>query len=373
MSFRLAHVTTVHSLNDGRIARKECRAAADAGFDVHLLGLTRPDESVSIPAGVKVHFAHRPNGRVGRAFVGSLRLFRKLRALNPDVIHVHDPELLPLLVAWKAWRRQTIAVYDAHEDLVSQLDGKSYLPQVALPVLRVLTRRFLHLGLTQIDGVVCATPHIEQTVSPRNSVVVQNFPWRVDEFNNPRENADPRVAYIGGLSLGRGLGEMIAATRIVRDSGIPLTLVLAGPVDEQGKALIEANLEYVDYLGVIDPSAVPAVLSGCVAGLAVLRPLPNYLESHPTKVFEYMAAGIPFIASNFPHWQKLFGRFEAGFFVDNDSPAEIADVIRRLCGDPALCLLTGHRGRLAYEAEFVFDEEGKKLVEFYAELLGLNR
>jgi len=50
--------------------------------------------------------------------------------------------------------------------------------------------------------------------------------------------------------------------------------------------------------------------------MVTLHPTPNHLESLPIKMFEYMAAGLPVIASDFPVWRDIVDRFQCGLLVD---------------------------------------------------------
>lgn len=60
-----------------------------------------------------------------------------------------------------------------------------------------------------------------------------------------------------------------------------------------------------DHLGWLDRAGVKQVLNDSVAGLVTLHPVINYLDSLPVKIFEYMATGLPVIASNFPLWKEI--------------------------------------------------------------------
>lgn len=119
---RVLQISTVHQPFDNRIFHKECRSLQEAGFDVHLLVTGTEDQ---VRAGVQVHGLERPAGRRGRLLLAGAVL-KKARALRPDLVHVHDPELIPVGLAAA---RSTGAkfVYDSHEDLIKQLVDKPYI------------------------------------------------------------------------------------------------------------------------------------------------------------------------------------------------------------------------------------------------------
>jgi glycosyltransferase involved in cell wall biosynthesis len=104
-------------------------------------------------------------------------------------------------------------------------------------------------------------------------------------------------------------------------------------------------------------------------GLVVLHPHPAYLTSHPTKLFEYMAAGIPVVASDFPLWRSIVENSDCGLLVDPFDPAAIAAAIERLITNPDEARRMGMRGRSAVERHFNWEMEEQSLLSFYASLL----
>ena len=123
-------------------------------------------------------------------------------------------------------------------------------------------------------------------------------------------------------------------------------------------------------MGVAAPEEIPRLLAESSVGLALFHPMPNHLESQPTKIFEYMAAGKPFIASDFESWRNLLGRFECGLFVDPMNVSEIQDAMRKLTEDPCLAHEMGMRGRSAMLERFTFETEAGTLVSLTRDLLG---
>ena len=110
-------------------------------------------------------------------------------------------------------------------------------------------------------------------------------------------------------------------------------------------------------------------MARCHIGLAMLEPVPNYLESYPTKLFEYMALGLPVVTSNFPLYREIVERVGCGICVDPRDPVAIAGGMRRLLENPAEASDMGMRGRKAVRERFNWDTEAQKLIAFYALLL----
>lgn len=81
------------------------------------------------------------------------------------------------------------------------------------------------------------------------------------------------------------------------------------------------------YLGILDREEVLAMLSRGGIGLCLLSPEPNYLNSLPTKLFEYMSQGLPVICTDFPGFRQIIMASGAGLCVDVES-SDFVDRIR---------------------------------------------
>ncbi len=369
-TYRIVHITTAHRATDNRIMRKECLALARAGFDVTLLAVA--DENTVVD-GVAIHALPRHSGRVARILLGPLDVWRVLRVLKPDLIHVHDPELIPLAAVWNVPGHRR-AVYDAHEDLPLQIHGKHYIPRRLRGLVSRLARLLEVLADRRMSGIVAATPRIAKNFKNDHVATVQNFPW-LHDFPTPK-GPDARAAmtlgYVGGVAPERGLAEML---QVVNSAQPAPQLLIAGPVSAAAQDMLDANTgELVEYLGVLPASEIAGVLARTGVGLVTLHPVPNYLESQPTKLFEYMAAARPFIASDFPSWRELLDGIDCGVFVDPFDSDAYRRAVEAMLADPSAAAAMGRRGREALEGgRFTFEKEADQLVAMTRELLDDGR
>lgn len=338
---------------------------AQAGFDVHLLAVADRTESES---GVVIEALPRRNGRLRRMTLGPLDAWRRLRRIQPQMIHVHDPELIPMAILWKL-RTGRPAVFDAHEDLVKQIAGKTYIPMAIRPMIGNFGGLIERLADNLLSAVVVATPAIARKFHRAQVALVQNFPW-LREYPEPTEapeSADLALCYVGGLSRGRGGLDMVSVVQ----KAPTVRLVVAGPVTPEVANVIKADKTgRIDYRGTLPADEVPEVIRQSTAGLALLHPLPNYLESQPTKIFEYMASSRPFIASNFDSWRRLLERYDCGYFVDPFDHDAITDIFGRIAANPREAVEKGVRGRRALIDAFTFESESSELIALTARLLG---
>ena len=120
---RVCHITTVHPVDDHRIVYKECVSLREAGYDVTLIAPHPRDTSV---AGVPVTALQvSARTRIERIVRHPQAAYRAALALDADLYHFHDPEFLPY--GTRLARAGKRVVYDAHEDVPTQIRSKDWL------------------------------------------------------------------------------------------------------------------------------------------------------------------------------------------------------------------------------------------------------
>ena len=368
----VAHLTAVHRSDDVRIFGKECRTLAAAGYDVHLVAPgNNGDAKVD---GVQVHSV-RPatSGRLRRMTGTVIDVYRSARTLDADIYHVHDPELLP--VALMLRRNGASVVYDSHEHLPQQILTKPWIPLVVRRPVAVLADTAERLAARFLSAVVTAEPYVRGRFEGRapRTFTVNNFPI-LEEFAataRPWAEKEQAVVYAGGITELRGAHEMLEAI-----AQTDAKLLLAGeftPPSLADDLAEQPGWDQVEVLGHLPRKGVAAALSRARAGLVVLWPIPNYLEANPTKMFEYMAAGIPVIASNFPAWSAIVQKHDCGLCVDPRKPKEIADAIEWILDHPEEAQRMGENGRRAVARFYNWGVEQQTLLGLYEELVGSAR
>jgi glycosyltransferase involved in cell wall biosynthesis len=337
---------------------------AEAGYEVYLLASAPEDGQIE---GVRIVALPVFRSRLRRMLLGPLAVLRALLRLRPDLVHVHDPELIPLAIAWRLVRR-TPTVYDSHEDLSKQVLGKPYVKPWLRPVFVRLARTVEAAADRFLDAVVAAEPLIAGNYRRAPVFLVQNFPWLRDfPESSPVDLASRSVIYVGGIAEGRGAREMLEA---VEQSETGARLRLAGPIMSPAlRGEIERRDAVVEYLGYLPASDIPRLLNASSVGLVVLHPLPKYLEAQPTKLFEYMAAGRPFIASDFPSWRRLLGEINCGVFIDPKDVSALRAAIDYFLTHPEEAAAMGLRGRVAFEERFTFETQVAHLLKLVETLV----
>jgi glycosyltransferase involved in cell wall biosynthesis len=365
---KIVHLTSAHPRDDIRIFHKECISLASVFFDVHIVVSDgKGDECTS---GVSIHDVGACTGRLNRILYAPNRVFSKAMELNADLYHIHDPELLKIALRLKRLGKKVI--FDAHEDFAKQIIGKPYLNALVRWVLSKSFSIFEKFYFNRLDGVIAATPSINLKYINLGlrCVNINNFPLlgELDTQTSWKEKAR-EVCYVGGVSAIRGINELIEAMEKVQD-GVRLNLCgNFSEIDVEKKSRAMPGWRNVNDLGFISRIKLSHVLGSSMAGLVTFLPLPNHIEAQPNKMFEYMSAGLPVIASNFPLWREIVLGNNCGLCIDPRNPIEITQAINFIVNNPNEARVMGENGKRAVSERYNWSIEEKKLYLFYSEIL----
>lgn len=365
---RVIQLSTVHAWDDNRICRKISRSLVEAGYDVTLIARPPKSQDSIPPSDVILEVLPPVRGRVWRG-ITSLFIWNRLRRLHPEVVHFHDPELIPSGIIMRILGCKVI--YDVHEDVPDDILRKDWLPTILRGFLS-LTMRSLEWIASRIFSLnITATEHILRRFPREKSIVVRNYP-RLEE--SPTKAPSDRVnqgglLYVGGLDADRGTMNMIAGLDSASYPGKHLDLVGACDDSHLMKAIQErADSGSITMHGWLSREGVVRALANARAGLVLLRPTPAYVESLPTKMFEYMSAGLPVIASDFPTWSSILGKYKCGIMVDPEDSDSIGNAIDWIYDNPDEAAAMGARGKLAIEHDLNWQSEARRLLGAYSRL-----
>src|SRR5690606_7999707 len=146
-----------------------------------------------------------------------------------------------------------------------------------------------------------------------------------------------RLIYAGGVSLPRGGLLMLDAMSRLASRHPDLRLALVGPwTTPSPEAMMRAHPAWplVERVERVPPTAVPAHMHRARVGLLLAEPNPHAMGSLPIKLFEYMAAGLPVVVSDFPVWRAIVEGADCGRLVDPADRAATAEAIAELLGNP---------------------------------------
>lgn len=278
------------------------------------------------------------------------------RSWGADLIHVHSA------VASGVGR---IAGRLARIPVVYTVHGFAFKPQFPIG------RRLFALAGERVlapfsKHVICVSPAERELtlglgIPPSRVSVIPNgisdSPLRADPSRVPAT-----MIMVARMSFQKGHDLLLEGLSVLRERGIalPRTLLAGdGPLMNKWRdKAVASGLSCVTFCG--DISNVAAVLTECQLFILLSR-----YEGHPISVLEAMRAGLPILASDLPGIRAIITDGVEGLLTSND-PAEIADSIDRLMGDPVLRSRMGAAARRRYEMQFSATAMAEKVARVYS-------
>lgn len=373
MSRKVVHLTSVHGAYDTRIFHKQCRTLARRGYRVVLI-VPHPQheqrENVQIRA-VPLRFS-----RWARMTKTVRDVYRAACEEDGELYHFHDPELIFVGLLLKLRGKKVI--YDVHEDVPRQILSKHWIkPWVRLLVAKA-AEAVEAAGARWFDAIVTVTDKIAGRFPREKTWLVQNFPM-LEEFvqqgGDHSGEKEEAIAFIGDISMIRGVKETVEALALL-PQGSPVRLKLAGrfvPPELEQEFAAMPGWERVDYLGWLSRDQVRQLLARVRCGIVPYQAVPNYTDAQPNKLFEYMAAGLPVIASDFPRWREFVAGANCGVLIPPENGAAIAEAIQSLWDEPEAARAMGERGRRVVEERCHWEAEANALIALYQQLLPIVR
>lgn len=359
----IAHLTTVHPRNDTRIFRKMCRSLAALGHAVTLyvadgLGDDTRD-------GVKIVDIGLPIGRLKRVLLSTTTMWIRALRGGHDLLHFHDPELI-LGALFSKLNGQTV-VYDIHEYYRLHFLGIASLPAICRQALARAYGFAERIAAIWLDGCVVVSPLMLRRLPCRHAAVVANY-VRAEEFEPgqiPFAERERQVCYVGVISKERCIEAMADALSMV-----PGRIVLAGkwyPRSWRAEMTSRPGWSAVEELGMIDRTRMQHEFEQSQAGLLILDLHGDEQHSSSNKLFEYMAAGLPVIASDLQFAREVISQFHCGLLVTPAAdPTAIAAAITWIFEHPQDAERMGQAGRHAIEVAYNWENALKELLELYA-------
>ncbi|MEG2174350.1 MAG: glycosyltransferase [Oscillospiraceae bacterium] len=359
---RIAMVTALHPHDDVRIYHKEALTLAHAG---HHVEIWNPRYEGVGESGILFCKLLLPPGRTQRLWREGNVIMSLLRERSVQVCHLHDPELLTLIL--RLQRADVMVVYDAHEDLPRSISTKNWIFTPLRPAASKYACWLLDRKARMTNGIIAATKSIAATLP--NSVLVRNRVTGSDcaRFWCASQNESPQpmtVCYAGAITERRGIFEMTRAC-----ASIGATLLLAGEFESEAlyrKLFAMPESDAVCYKGCLNRDKLALFYAQSQAGLLLLGDTPSYRSSEPVKLFEYLCAGLPVIAWDYPIWRDLVGDAAVHFVPPGDVSAASA-AIKQILLDPSMWA-SAMRQREACFVRFGFADDAERLLTLYNRL-----
>ncbi len=372
--------TTIHSANDHRIYYKEARSLAKK-YSIIIVAPIRNKVSIADIPHKKISFIRY---RLIR-FIGNFRLIPVIYKLNPKILHIHDPELLPVaLLAKMVTRSKTI--YDVHENQHLDILQKEWLPIPVRKSILYLFKLLENIVLKRTNGLILAEDsYVEVYNNHMNMEIIRNYPLiknvRVTETRKRINRDVVRLSYVGSVQRIRGIIEMLRVVSCLKhDYGKNVHLDVVGAFESsslKAEAIQLINqLDIVDSVilhGILPHETAVTLLNETHIGFALYHPLPTHQKILPVKFYEYLLMKNPIVATDIDVWRDFIYKHKCGivtnpFHADNTAK-QIVDMYKKT----DIIETMGENGFIAVTNEYNWNSQEKKLFSLYEKILrGVN-
>ena len=366
----VCHLTSAHKRYDQRILYRQCVSLQENGYKVTLGVNDILDDEIYKGVVIKSTRKDYTGKRFWRMIFGVRSIYSLAKKVNADIYELHDPELL--LIAGLLKRNGKKVIFDSHESYYDQIKAKEYLPKWLRNIVAGIYRVYESKVIKKIDGVMMPTTINGANIFKgrvKKFTFINNVP-RVENFPIEKESKGKRegICYAGGLTYNRGITTLMKAAYKAK-----VTLYLAGefsPKSYQETLMKKKESKVIKYEGILKGEDVYKLYQHCTIGMCTLLNVGQYSKGNnlPTKVYEYMAMGLPVILSDFPYNRKMIEKYQFGLLVNPENPDDIAKKIRYLLSHPEEAVRFGENGKKLVSKKFNWSVEEKKLLKFYANL-----
>lgn len=366
----IAHLTSVHSRYDTRIFAKMCCSLAKRGFKINLIVSDGNGNEIKDRISI-FDVGATKGGRFSRVTRTTKLIFEKAKELNVDIYHLHDPELIHIGVKLKKIGKKVI--FDVHENVSLQILTKKYLPNFSRKIISKIYRIIEIYSLKKFDAIILAEHSYFRYYTNLNKKieVITNMPdlkvlKKFRNFNREKNE----IFYIGGISNERGFDVMIKTVKILKEKFNDIMIHLIGRYDKNLLKTVDITdlNKNIKFYGRVPLIKSLKYSKNAKVGFSLLKPIPNYKESYSTKIFEYMALGLPVITSNFKLYKDIVEKFNCGLCVDPINPHEVAKSVEYIFNNPAKAKQMSLAGVKIVEEKFKWKLEEEKLYKLYSSI-----
>ncbi|EEM03118.1 glycosyl transferase family 1 [Bacillus pseudomycoides] len=361
-------VSPIHDYKDIRVYQKQAKTIENSGYEVSLLARKDYDEKIG---NIQIFAIPKSKNFLSRIILQP-KLLCKILKTRSKIVHLHNPDTILLGFLLKMFNKKVI--YDTHEDFSKRILIREWIPYSYRKLIAKVVTGLELMASRCFDGFIVTQEGL--LAKYKNALLIENAPIHQGELITRAYELSKlisksnyiRVVYVGGISEQRGLRQIVQALEEINKT-YSCRLWLIGPDSKEINELQKLNgWKYVDYLGKLPQEKAFSYVIKSDIGLCTILDVVDHAETSPNKIFEYMTLGIPFIASDFPKWEKKIGCSNAGYFVDPQNINKIADLILKIGSDENLKSYLSNNGKKYIYEKFNWERESEKLIEYYKKI-----
>lgn len=355
---------------DTRIFYKMCQALKE-DYEVTLIARHPQNETVN---GVNVIPFKVFKNRNIRVLFSWLLMFRLAIKQKAKIYHFHDPELIPCGLLLSMMGKKVI--YDVHENIAEDIFDK---PWIKNQKLAYLIFHFFEKWAVKRFHVILAEKSYQKRYEllKANYSVVLNY-CDVDFFKTFEKKElkhQLNIFYIGIVLENRGILQIIEAIKLLKEKNLMVHFHVIGELYTDLSAKIK-QLEYyqdikaqLHFYGRKRLEEGYALVDKMDIGMCIIWPMKNSMESYPTKLFEYMAVGLPIITSSFPLYKEVVEGNQCGLCVSPKDSKEISEAIETIHRDVLKTEQMSENGKRAVKKHYNWNTQKQVLIRVYKDLL----
>lgn len=376
MENKIAFIHTTGAWWDHRYYFKQMPALIKAGFEVtYFIKTNETIENIDL----KVIKIPEKLTRLIRVSGGMVLLSRILKS-KIKIIQICNLELLPLGIVLALLFRKKV-FYDCREDhFNAMLYNKPHLSKWMRFLIAYSVRTIESIASKVFKGFIVSDPAIYKMYNNLNTnrkMLFYNMPLASQFIFNDNINQNTERIYdlvvLGSMSIRTGVLTVVKALAVLKENNIILALKLIGDPKSDAKLWEEITKEInqhelsnqITITGQLKYDEIPSQLYECRIGIIPLLDLPKFRNNIATKQFEYMACGLPVIASDLPP-QRIFIKNDINgvFYI----PGDVNDLVEKilfLLKEPDKIRLIGDSGQSLIKNHWNAEEQSNKYTMFY--------
>jgi len=368
------YICSAHPAWDTRVFHKEAVGLARAGWRVTFIH--RGQQSGTLDGVDLVALPKRR--RLWRVLLATCTAWRAAR-VKADIYYVPDCELLPGALLLQGLRGKRV-VYDCHEDIVSFIRMKHYLPGPLRRLTAWLVDRLEHRASRKLSGFITADPAMYNAfpaLDESRRMIFYNVPLRglFDAEPVPMADREFDLGFVGTMSMTSGFTDVITMMDRLWSGGRRVSLLLIGaPEGDLGEQMREVARRHktenlLTISGRVPHTDVPRQVGRARIGLVPLPDVPKFRKNIATKFFEYLAAGCAVMATRLPPIEPFFVPERHGCLVTAGQSDEWAETTLAMLRDTAQLETWSQCGREDFLEKFSAEHEQEKLDRFMTFLI----
>ena len=325
-------ISVTNDLSTDQRVKKVCGTLNSMNYDILLIGRKRPTSSE-----LKRTYRTKRMKLIfnkGALFYAefNIRLFILLIFSKVDIYHANDLDTLLANYLAAIIRRKPI-VYDSHEYFtgVPEIQNKKLVKKVWKTI-----EQFIFPKLKHIITVNQSIAQLYKEEYNKDLRILRNVPNKIENLKlkskselNIAKDKDIIITQGAGININRGIEELVEAMQYLNN--VCLVIIGDGDVIPQlKKRTLELKLENsIIFKGRMPYHEMMQYTQHAKLGITIDKDTnTNYKYSLPNKLFDFIDAGIPILASKIIEVEKIIKKYQIGLFINNHEPTHIANQIK---------------------------------------------